>query len=220
MQETVYPFSFKDIMRVQVHKCRVTGKIFEDKNRAKYILHLKNIRARQKELRLHERIRDEFPAWLTKERSEIYDPEDIIPWFLKNQRYIMDAANAITFANHDSYEKFQPADRFDDLKYERIRYNPFVSNSHSCPDNGVQNWGGKDMNPKSYPGWEGHIIGKLLRPPKHNSSYPYGEALNIVGIKTGSGGGGNESWGYDIKLFLDDWTGLGQILTLNKLRGI
>src|ERR1035437_5373477 len=104
-------------MKVQVHKCRVTGKIFEAKDRAKYILHLKNVRARQKELRLHKKIHAEFDIWLKNERSNIFDIIDIPAWFIKNQRYIMDATNAITFANSRDYEKFQPTDNFSDITF-------------------------------------------------------------------------------------------------------
>jgi len=207
-------------MKVQVHKCRITGKLFEDKDRAKYILHLKAMRAKQKELRLHEKIRKEFGAWLAKERSEICDPNDIIPWFMKNQRYIMDAADALKFSNNKKYQNgFHPDDRFIDITM-RIKYSPCVSNSHQCPDNGITNWCARDPGVTSYPGWEGHIDGTLVRPSKYNWSYPSSEALNIVGLKTGSGSGGNESWGYDVKVFLADWPGLGQILTINKLKGI
>lgn len=208
-------------MRVQVHKCRVTGKIFEEKDRAKYILHLKTTRANQKEERLHKKIRNEFAVWLKKERSEIYDPEDIIPWFLKNQRYIMDAANAIKFTNDDKRWRrgFHPDDKFTKIEL-KVKYNYFVSNSHQCPDNGVTNWCAKNPGVTSYPGWEGSIKGTLERPKKYDGNYPYSEALEVVGLKTGSGGGGNQGWQYDVKIFLADWPGLGQILTVNKLKGI
>ena len=207
-------------MKVQVHKCKVTGKIFEEKDRTKYILHLKKIRAQQKEKRLHAIIVDGFGEWLANERANIFDVQDIIPWFLKNQRYIMDATNAISFRNSRDYEKFQPVDKFIDIAFKYIRYSPFTSNSHSCPDNGVQNWCARNPGPTGYPGWDAHISGKLIRPPKYNSSYPYSEALNLVGIKTESGGGGNESWGYDVKIFAADWPGLEQGLVVNKLKGI
>jgi len=215
-------------MKVQVHKCRITGKLFEDKDRAKYILHLKAMRTKQKELRLHEKIRKEFAVWLAKERSEIYDPNDIIPWFMKNQRYIMDAANALKFPDDKKYQRgFHPDDKFTDIEL-RIKYSPCVSNSHQCPDNGITNWCAKNPGVTSYPGWEGYINGTLVRPSKYNWSYPYSEALEIVGLKTGTGGGGNDSWNYggndswnyDVKVFLDDWPGLGQILVVNKLKGV
>jgi len=41
-------------------------------------------------------------------------------------------------------------------------------------------------------------------------SYPYDSIGKFVGLKTGSGGGGNEDWGYDVSIFLDDWPGLNQ----------
>ena len=208
-------------MRIQVYKCRVTGKIFEEKDKAKYITHLKVIRELHKEQRLHEKIKLEFKEWLKKERSEIAEPSDISRWFIENQKYIMDATNALKFGNRQKYYGgFYPTDRFDNIILD-VNYTPSVSNMHVCPDDGVTNRGNSDhTKPTDYPGWYGKISGRLLRLAKHDSSYPYSEALNLVGLKTGSGGGGNSSWGYGVSIFLSDWSGLGQILTLNKLKGI
>lgn len=207
-------------MKVQVYKCRFTGKLFENKDRTKYILHLKTLRKAKQKARLYARILNEFNTWLIKERSEIYELEDIIPWFMKNQKYIMDAANAISFSDDNKYQRgFHPDDEFKNINLN-VKYSPTVSNSHQCPDNGMTNWCAKDKGPISYPGWSGRICGVLIRPAKHNWSYPASDALNLVGIKTGSGGGGNDNWAYDISIFVDDWTGLRGILIINKLKGI
>lgn len=208
-------------MKIQAYKCKVTGKVFETKDRAKYILHLKKVREKQKEDRLHKRIREEFNIWLANERNNIFDIIDIPDWFLKNQRYIMDATNAITFRNSKDYEKFQPTDTFCDISFRYAIYSPLTSNSHTCPDNGVTNWCERDKDaPIGYPGWNINIGGTLKRLLKHNDSYPYSKALNLVGIKTGTGGGGNEHWGYEASIFVEDWPGLGQGLVMNKLRGV
>lgn len=204
-------------MRIQVRKCPFTGKIFEEKDIGKYLWHLKVLRDQQKEERLHQRLRDEFKGWLQAERAKVQYVADIIPWFIANQRQLMDAANAISL--NSRYDKkyarcFMPEDRFANLKFENVRYDPLISNSHECPDNGVLNWNEKDLTkPTSYPGWRGYIRGSLIRNPKHDYSYPYGDALKIAGIKTGSGGGGNKGWGYDFRIFLDDWPGLQQEIT-------
>lgn len=216
-------------MKIQVRKCPFTGKIFEEKDLRKYVLHLMNLRERKQKERLYQRLRAEFKDWLKEERSQIKYTQDIIPWFLKNQRKIMDATNAIVLSSE--YDKkygkqFNSRDRFDDLRFDRIRYEEFLSNDRVCPENGVLNWNNDPTKPTSYVGWKGYISGSLIRDPKHEYSYPYSEALNIVGIHTGTGGGGNKNWGYDCSIFLEDWTGLQheidemkKDLIIKKLKG-
>lgn len=202
-------------MKIQVRKCRVTGKLFEDLD--KYALHLQKLRAMLKQERLYKRIRTEFAVWLNEERSAIYDIDDIVPWFIKNQRYIMNAVNAL---GSNSREQFYEDDVFEDIKL-KVRYSSSVSNTHQCPDDGKTNFMCRDSDgPTGYPGFHGDISGSLNRSKKYDSSFPYGRALNIVGLKTGSGGGGNKNWSYGVSIFLADWTGLSQSLTVNKLKGV
>lgn len=197
-------------MRIVVRKCPYTGKLFEDDR--KYAQHLSNIRARQRADRKDARVRAEYSSWLRKEKQNIHYVNQIIPWFLKNQRQIMDAANALllTSPSDRKYRKcFTADDVFENMSFEHISYKDNVSNTHRCPDGGVTNFTSKEPGkPTGYPGWKGYIKGTLKRNPKDEYAYPYGEALNVVGLKTGSGGGGNKSWGYDVSIFLSDWPGL------------
>lgn len=156
---------------------------------------------------------------------------DVVPWFLKNQKHIMEATNAIVFTS--GYDKkyhrgfVPPTDNFKDVKFSNLNFNYCVSNTHHCPDNGVTNWGRKEEHGIfGYPGWRGDISGSLVRNRKHMYSYPASEALNLVGLKTGSGGGGNERWNFEVYIFLADWPGLqGEInlmeqdLIAAKLKG-
>lgn len=197
-------------MRVQVRRCPFTGKIFEETDLRRYVLHLEAQRAA-----IHTRIREDavrnsFQRWLNVEKSKLLNVSMIPEWFLDNQEKIKDAANAILFDRNSRWERsrmFVPQDRFAKLEWEHARYNALCSNSHECPDNGVTNWGSNPNLPTGYPGWTGYLKGSLVR-PKNAQGYPYSEALRVVGIKTGSGGGGNESFGYSFTLFLADWPGL------------
>lgn len=199
-------------MRVQVRKCPFTGKIFEEKDIKKYVTHLQKLRESMQSQRRYQRLRDTFSTWLVEEKKKVTHVDMICPWFLENQRVIMESTNAICFGGQNKYSirgRFVKEDRFAKLEFESIRYNPFSSNSHVCPDNGVTNWTGKEPGrPVGYVGWTGYLKGSLVRPDKNNYSYPYSEALNLVGIKTGSGGGSNQSFGYGFTVFLDDWPGL------------
>jgi len=215
-------------MRVQVRKCRFTGKIFEEKDLKKYATHLRNLRAQRTEQFKLDKVKATFKVWLRKEKKNITDVNDIPAWFLKNQQMIMDACNATKFSE-EFYrkDKFVKGDKFVKLEWSSVRYKKNASNSHVCPDKGTKNWCAKNPDlPTGYKGWEGHLNGSLSR-PKNAYSYPYSEALNIVGIKTASGGGGNESFGYGFTVFLDDWPGLKHTVDLmeqdeivEKLKGV
>lgn len=197
-------------MRVQVRKCRFTGKIFEEKDLKKYAIHLRNLRVERAEKRKLDKVRSTYTSWLNREKKKILHPEEIPAWFLKNQRKIMDAVNA---GFGERGEKFYPTDEFVKFSFDKARYSRLASNSHVCPKGGVINWCGKDdTKPTGYPGWTTHVNGSLKRNRNHLSNYPYAAALNAVGLKTNSGGGGNESWGYGITIFLDDWPGLKQTI--------
>ena len=65
-----------------------------------------------------------------------------------------------------------------------------ISNSHSSPLSGVQNWGCRDdSGPTSYPGWHGRCWIRYRDYPHSFGSTPFEKTLT----HTGSGGGG----GYD-----------------------
>jgi hypothetical protein len=217
-------------MRIQVRKCPFTGRLFEEKDIGEYLLHLKTLRENMQIARLYTRLRVSFQEWLAEEKKKITNVDMICPWFLENQRRIMDSTNAIEFPEISKLRRrcrFVKEDKFVKLEFEDYRYDPIADNSHTCPDNGVINWCAKDpTKPIGYKGWTGYLKGSLVRPARHNHSYPYNEALNLVGIKTGSGGGGNASFGFGFTVYLDDWPGLKEqirqteeALIVSKLKG-
>lgn len=201
-------------MKVVVNKCRYTGKLFEDDK--KYAAHLQKMRREQKAIREANIIRQEFYAWLANERETLYNPNELPAWILKNQQYLMKSCNALGFGGSFG-DKFHSADKFTNIEFENIRFSPKVSNSHSYPKNGVQNWGSKPGIPTGYPGWSGYIKGTLVRDKKHMSSCPYTGILHLININTGSGGGVHANWGYDFKIFLDDWPKFGEEETFKRL---
>jgi hypothetical protein len=116
-----------------------------------------------------------------------------------------------------------------------------VSNSHSAPLNGVQNWGGKPGVPKAYPGWTGRVWIRYDNQGLSPGSTPFNTALSYPG--TGGGGGYDGPWeavsaarwarhGYnkskntypeincyswDYKIFLADWPGLEADIERQKI---
>lgn len=194
-----------------MRKCPFTGKIFDESRINEYILHLLDTREAMRKKREQGRLNDRFFGWLYEEKLKLTHPDQVPHWFLENQQTIMDALTAgcrpvdTLFRYRDV---FKSGDKFTEVVWVRDpQFQDLLSNTHSCPDNGVQNFMRNPKKPTGYPGWQTWIKGKLKRDKKNNGSYPFPDGLNLVGIKTGSGGGGNENWGYDAKLFLADWPG-------------
>jgi hypothetical protein len=173
------------------------------------------MRERHREMR-KARAREGFYEWLEEEKEKILDPDMLSPWILANQKKLMEACNALKL-NKWSSDRFYPeTDVF--TKFEiKVKWNSHVSNSHSCPKGGVENWFGDKNKPTGYPGWSGRVEGTLTRHKKHMNSYPWGSLLKLLSFHSGSGSGGNEYWGYELKIFADDWPVMSQSVTFAKL---
>lgn len=198
-------------MKTEVYKCRFTGKIFEKKDKKEYINHLSSIRKEKKTRRMKRNIEREFDIWITEEKMKISHVDMIVPWMLSKQKELMEWHNKL-----DCYSKSIFNGKFyldtDTLCISNIdvNYQDSVSNSHACPANGVTNFMGDANLPRGYPGFYGSIKGYLVRHRSHMSDYPTSSLLKMIGLRTGSGGGGNESWYYSLSVFIADWPGLIQ----------
>jgi len=58
-------------MRVQVYKCPFTGKLFEEKDKAKYVKHLLELRESMRAERNNERTRATWKKWLDAEKEKL-----------------------------------------------------------------------------------------------------------------------------------------------------
>ena len=152
-----------------------------------------------------------FFKWLAEERAKISSIEEIGPWFLKNQQYIMSACNSNIRGPNPEHmafdDPFVKTDNFTKLVIDVI-YIREMRTTHACPDNVEYDTPEGRKKTRKYKGWSGYLGGTLVRPEGYKYRYPYNVALNLVGLKTGSGGGGNENFGYQVSIFLDDWPGL------------
>jgi len=204
-------------------QCANTKKVFVEKD--DYTKHLRKLANERRKDKRYADLKTNFYNWLTAEKENIHSVTEIASWVLLNQKKLMDASNALkigTFTN----DKYFDDDEFIKFMLVDMRYSQSVSNTHSCPHNGVQNWRGdtklKDGTPapNGYPGWAGNIKGALSRNKNRMGSYPYDNILKLIRLHTGTGGGGNESWGYDCKIFLADWPGLSNQVLFDKLKGV
>lgn len=105
-----------------------------------------------------------------------------------------------------------------------LSYSDKVSNTHSCPLNGVLNWNVEPDKPTGYKGWSGRLWLRLLEDYDGFGS----ELFNGTLVHTGTGGGGTYGgpwhalgnaifdngdktikkpvcYGWDCRIYLDDW---------------
>lgn len=114
-----------------------------------------------------------------------------------------------------------------------IEYSWSVSNSHSAPRSGVQNWGRKEDAPTGYPGFQGRVWIRYDNTSAKGIGFG-SDPFSITMSHTGTGGGGSydglwkqiatahykkfghlgskskvhqrpELYSWDYKIFVDDW---------------
>lgn len=101
-----------------------------------------------------------------------------------------------------------------------LDYSDSVSNSHSCPHNGMTNWGGDKLlkdgtpAPTGYPGYRGRIEWEFTTDIPGFCS----DLFRNTRIHTGSGGGGALRGSYEVRFFLDDWPGIKQAVEEERLK--
>lgn len=202
---------------IQAYKSDADGKIFEDKK--KYQLHLRKLataRRAEKKVALMEAERDEFLDLMGQVKSI-----DELNQFIKdNWRWFW--ANG---AQHDFYKwssnkgKAAEFHEYHEITICDVYWKEDLSNSHSCPRKGVQNFDTRAAcnkgKPTGYPGWSGRINIKVKPPMSKHKKDPYmhdgwgSSYFERTTINTGSGGGGGgkdfKSYSYDVKLFAADF---------------
>ncbi len=206
-------------MKIEAWKSEHTGEIFE--REAEYKKHMRAENAAIRKQKTYDDAKAVFFNWMAKEKEELITVDMIVPWILKNQKALMEGFNKFGKGyGWGGNDKFHPeTDKITKIVLD-VKYSPKVSNSHSCPRGGVTNWCAKNPHlPTSYPGFAGRLEGVLKRDNRHMGQYPMGDFLDMIGLRQGTGGGGNDRWGWDTKLFLDDWVGLSQTVMVDIIKG-
>lgn len=231
--------------QITVWKCDQTGKLFEDKT--KYSNHLRKLareRNTKRQLMVAEAVADQ--KW-----NELYECEQTI-----EQWKLMVLGNQDMFwaeaAKSDPYDWERvgklsgrgknavpcPVPRLLEFTEFSVRWSPEVSNSHSCPHNGVQNWGGREEidghpAPRSYPGWRGRVEW-LVAWPKEWDGWYLGSDLfkgQRSRVHTGTGGGGGmhynekhgcnvQRFGYNFRMYAADWPGMARVEGMKQMEEI
>lgn len=183
---------------IQAYKSDADGKVFEHK--ADYTKHLRKLADKRREVK---RAKD-----FERSRESFFDRMGQVASFKELEQFIID--NWAFFRQNGQGEGFQKSySAKDDVLVsltlsDTFSYNPKLSNSHSCPRGGVQNFSpSAEYNkgkPTSYPGWHGRITYAVTRSSGFGSSY-----FNNTPICTGTGGGGDQHLSYDLKIWAADF---------------
>ena len=219
-------------------KSDADGKIFEDKH--KYQLHLRKLarhRLAQRKLKIAEDAADAVWAELYEREQSL---DDWMQMVIDNQHlYWAEAAKGDPYDWEGVGKKLgrgknsiaMPMPKVLKITHS-LRWSDSVSNSHSAPHDGVENWGGdvkmKDGSPapRGYPGWTGSIEWLVEWPEEFDGIY-LGSDLFSKGTfrsgrqraHTGTGGGGGGHFNkefntycqrprYDFRIYASDWPGL------------
>ena len=207
--------------QVTVWKCPHTRKIFED--RIKYSSHLEKIRELRRirrRLNINEEIENQ--RWFEIRNAEI-SVSDLPDLIIKNQDlFWADAAknksNSFHWrdvGNNIVRGKVIPIPKLVEFESFVFQWQDRLSNSHSCPVNGVTNWYGHTDLPTGYPGWCINAKWKIFLPPEFRNYYTGGDLFKGTKslIHSHSGSGGHRSgefsiYRYQLSIFADDWPGL------------
>ena len=223
--------------QILVWKSDEDGKIFEDKK--KYQLHLRKlarVRRERRRIEINESLKDQVWAELYEREQTI---EDWACMVINNQDLFW--AEAAAGNKHDwsivgkTYKKVVcPIPRLLEFTRFNMRWSDSVSNTHSCPHNGVTNFSqgynrqqGKNL-PEGYPGWTGRADWIVAWPKEWDGHYLGSDLFSHSTFRTGrqrahtgTGGGGGLSYsqkhgcyvmscGYDLKIFAADWPGMAR----------
>lgn len=180
--------------QVLAYKCIRCNKLYEDK--AKYIKHLKK---EAKDRYIHRKINYEvnmLKEEFDKIRNTVGSIDELRDVIFTNQNLFW-AAAALKYPYYfkDSVPVLERFERF------QLQWSNRVSNTHSCPLHGVENFTGEPNKPISYPGWQGSI-GWISKNGRGHDLLSNGR---ITGIFTGNGGGGGDSSRYEVRLYAADW---------------
>jgi len=190
--------------KVLAYQCPHTKLLFALEDKKKYDAHLRRLRKERYLQRKEDQIRHDFNSWFEESIANIDSVSKLEEWLLNGAiQRTLDYTTSKHEWNRTEYKKF----KITNVSVSLVRFSDSESNSHCSPRGEVTNFLRKKELPTGFPGFSGNIF------VKHEGDYPsfvLSGALTKLGICTGSGG--NNRW--TITLFLKDWPGLEQRISL------
>ncbi len=216
---------------ITVWKCDEDGKIFEDKK--KYQNHLRKlarVRRTRRQLEINEALQDAVWNELYEREQSIHEWADMV--VEKQDLFWAEAAKGDPYdwaiVGKTRKGVVCPVPRLLGFTQFSLRWSDEVSNSHSCPIGGVENFMRHEDKPKGYPGWTGRAEWMVAWPKEWDGYYLGGDLFAAGTFRTGrqrahtgTGGGGGMRWnedhkchvmthGYEFKIYAADWPGLAR----------
>lgn len=211
--------------RVTVWKSDTDGKLFE--NKEKYVAHLRKL--------ARERLTNRKILKVQAERADVFAKMGQLRSIEEVQQFIIDNwkwffLNGLTINNWKNRAVDESVHELVSIRLDRMRWSDSISNSHSCPKNGVTNFFQKNNAPTGYPGWAG-VLHFSVRPPmytyrkkKYRKSGWGSDYFRNTIICTESGGGGGydeerdlTSFQYSIILWADDFPAMNDMRLKKEL---
>ena len=196
--------------KIVCRKCPFTKKLYE--TRSGYRRHL---------LKLRKERNAERSIWITQRdaRNAALEALGKVATISELKKAVMEQYTNMMVASWGTDSKkiaIAKKIRMVDFELTALRYAERTSNTHSCPRTGITNWGCKDEDgPRGYPGFAGRITYALKVPKGFDGWFAdFSDSLKQFGIHTGSGGSGPsrkdnlDSYGYDVKVFIDDFSSI------------
>lgn len=207
---------------IQAYKSDADGKIFEDKK--KYQAHLRKLAAARRHEAKQKKLEEEFDNFMI-EMGQVKSIDELNQFIKDNWKFFWQNG-----AKRESWKwAKQGAPEFHeyvDVSINQVFWGEKISNSHSCPRGGVENFDTRAAynkgKPTGYAGWTGRINIKVKPPMSKHKKNPYmhdgwGSSYfegTIINTGSGGGGGGTEwkSYSYDVKLFAADFPVMHEIV--------
>lgn len=208
--------------KVMAYQSKFDGRIYGINQRDKYIKHLKRVRQKNTDNRQMAKALKGFASFRDSAAESLCTFEDISQWVLDNSKQIIDSHRIMVPCSD-----VPPKAEILKFSFERLTHDNYVSNSHSAPRDGVQNWGNRHNDrPSGYPGYSGRVHMLIDSGDKYGNA-SIGEILTRLGICTGTGGSGSyyddyivspsqSCFSYGVKLFDSDWPLLAVTTKLNS----
>jgi hypothetical protein len=195
-------------MKITVRKCPWTKKLFESDK--KYATHLVSLREEHRVNREFTQVLNEHEQIFQWAAHNVRDVDDFEKWMQLNWPHLVMRSWAIDFKK---WKKLLPKKvligELSNVSMVQIsRDDEQPSNSHSCPCGGVTNFCRDPNLPRSYPGWRFRLsfafVGTKL--PSFVS-----DIFRDTIVKTGNGGGSDQSYTTEITLWADDWPAMRDV---------
>lgn len=187
--------------QVLAWECPRTEKLFKDK--AVYLVHLKELARESIEQKAIDKYKAEKEAFFKNMRDTCTSTSDIEEFIKKHfKRFISNG--------YDRRFWFDKPKRIRGPKLEHItitaEWRNRIANTHSAPIGQAQNFRQDPTKPCNFPGFKGRITFGMDKDSPGFTS----DMFEGTGIHTGTGGGGHKNVSYDLILWADDWPAMSE----------